>query len=599
MVTLSAKVVGATSCALVATPKLVGLPAAPPCKSGALSLQVAIPANKGKTPVSYALKLTATSAGKSTTALTTIHVDPVVAPKITVAKATPASTGQSGGVVHVQAVVSGFPDCTVSVTPALAGFPQKPSCLQPNLDLVATLPANNGSKSMVYTFTIAASNAAGSATATTSATVPTGPLPTISSAAAAPSTLSAAGGTVFILGSASGATSCSLTVSPSLSAGPWAPNCAGGSFSQQVFVPNNPSTAAVVEYTFTLKAQNTVGSVTKTTSVVVAALPITISSFSSSSSTLSGPGGQITLSGAVIGASTCAITVSPALTGAPWSPSCTGGSFSKAFTLPLNSSTTKAVVYTFTATVKNSISTKTATTTVTVAPLDITKVDSFIASQGPVSLLGGPVTLSGTVEFATSCTITVSPTLSGAPYSPSCSSGSLSQLVQLPKNPGAQAINYTFTLTGRGLAGVSTAKTVTVSVPAAMPTVTQAATATIVQPRGFPSSLSCPTDTFCAAVDLSGSAMVRSSGGWSAPVSVDQNSLNAVSCTSATFCLAVDQTGNALSFNGSTWSTPSSTGAASLTSVSCATSTSCRAVSDDGIINFFIKTKCTQWVHLC
>ena len=519
-----------------------------------------------------------------TSATTTLQVNPAVLAKILSFNATPATATSGGGTIHLQASVSGLPDCTVTVSPSLVGFPLKPSCLTGTFNVTAVLPANKGATAVTYTFTLSASTNAGKATASTSATVAPEPPPTIASVTASPNSLSAQGGTAVITGSVSGATSCSLSVSPALLGGPWAPNCLGGAISQQITLPKNFSTSAGVTYTFTLTAGNIVGTVTKTAVVTVAPLPLSINSFAASSTNLRGPGGTVTVSGSVIGASTCTIKVSPTLTGAPWSPTCSSGSFSKDFTVPQNTSTTETVVYTFTATFKNPLSTKTATTTVTVAPLDVTKVTSFTASPGPVSLLGGSITLTGTVDYATSCSISVSPTLVGAPFSPSCSAGSLTQVVQLPKNSGKQAVSYTFTLTGKGLAGTSTAKTVTGSVPAVMPAVTHGTTEVIVQPHGSPSALTCPTTSFCVAVDLEGSVMVRTASGWSAPLQVEPNALTGVSCTSEAFCMAVDGVGNAVTYDGTSWSQTTATGAPSLSAVSCASTSTCRAVSSDGSV---------------
>ncbi len=97
-------------------------------------------------------------------------------------------------------------------------------------------------------------------------------------------------------------------------------------------------------------------------------------------------------------------------------------------------------------------------------------------------------------------------------------------------------------------------------------------------------SVSCPTASFCAAVDNSGYALTYDGTKWSAPADVDlANSLVSVSCPSASFCLAVDAVGNALTYNGSTWSAPASTGAVNmLTSVSCASASFCAAVTAGG-----------------
>jgi hypothetical protein len=96
---------------------------------------------------------------------------------------------------------------------------------------------------------------------------------------------------------------------------------------------------------------------------------------------------------------------------------------------------------------------------------------------------------------------------------------------------------------------------------------------------GFLSSVSCPSASFCMAVDGSGNALSYNGSAWSTPVSINgTNSLNSVSCPSASFCMAVDGSGNALSYNGSAWSTPVSiNGTNSLNSVSCPSASFCMA----------------------
>ena len=74
---------------------------------------------------------------------------------------------------------------------------------------------------------------------------------------------------------------------------------------------------------------------------------------------------------------------------------------------------------------------------------------------------------------------------------------------------------------------------------------------------GEPDSVSCPTSSFCAAVDGGGGNVVTFDGSrWTAPVNIDSKaakSLNgpvliflmSVSCPSALFCVAGDTIGDA------------------------------------------------------
>jgi hypothetical protein len=62
-------------------------------------------------------------------------------------------------------------------------------------------------------------------------------------------------------------------------------------------------------------------------------------------------------------------------------------------------------------------------------------------------------------------------------------------------------------------------------------------------------AVSCPTSSFCVAVDSSGDALTYNGTSWSAPTKIDGNNvLRSVSCPTSTFCVAVDQNGNALTY---------------------------------------------------
>ncbi len=106
--------------------------------------------------------------------------------------------------------------------------------------------------------------------------------------------------------------------------------------------------------------------------------------------------------------------------------------------------------------------------------------------------------------------------------------------------------------------------------------------------NGALTDVSCPTSTFCAAVDASGNAITEVGGQWSAPVMVDSGGpggLSSVSCPTTSYCLAVSRAQHGFSvFDGSTWSpltqTPAPAGISSdFASVSCASLTFCAAVS--------------------
>jgi hypothetical protein len=112
-----------------------------------------------------------------------------------------------------------------------------------------------------------------------------------------------------------------------------------------------------------------------------------------------------------------------------------------------------------------------------------------------------------------------------------------------------------------------------------------------------PERVSCASEWFCMAVgsgmplppggdveeEREGEAATYDGSSWSAPVKIDSSAgLSSVSCPSASFCAAVDFRGNALTYNGSSWSAPVHIAGSSLRSVSCPSASFCAAVDDSG-----------------
>ncbi len=102
------------------------------------------------------------------------------------------------------------------------------------------------------------------------------------------------------------------------------------------------------------------------------------------------------------------------------------------------------------------------------------------------------------------------------------------------------------------------------------------------------SSVSCPTTTFCAAVDGSDHVMLFNGRHWSKPARHDSDPVGytSVSCASSQFCVAADSAGFIDTFNGSHWSLSlldgEATDDADEMSVSCPTTSFCAAVDTDG-----------------
>ena len=139
---------------------------------------------------------------------------------------------------------------------------------------------------------------------------------------------------------------------------------------------------------------------------------------------------------------------------------------------------------------------------------------------------------------------------------------------------------------------VSTDPVMAATVPAPLATAANSGTNTwgspqLIDPdRGHVTSVSCPTPSFCAAVDEAGYALTWDGSTWSSPAAIDVanavsgRNLDSVSCPTASFCMAMDQVGTVFTWNGEGWSSAQQAGGG-LSLVSCPTSSFCMAVGDD------------------
>ena len=139
---------------------------------------------------------------------------------------------------------------------------------------------------------------------------------------------------------------------------------------------------------------------------------------------------------------------------------------------------------------------------------------------------------------------------------------------------------------------VSTDPVMAATVPAPLATAANSGTNTwgspqLIDPdRGHVTSVSCPTPSFCAAVDEAGYALTWDGSTWSSPAAIDVanavsgRNLDSVSCPTASFCMAMDQVGTVFTWNGEGWSSAQQAGGG-LSLVSCPTSSFCMAAGDD------------------
>ena len=113
---------------------------------------------------------------------------------------------------------------------------------------------------------------------------------------------------------------------------------------------------------------------------------------------------------------------------------------------------------------------------------------------------------------------------------------------------------------------------------------------------------SCPSPTWCMAVDSSGHVIHYAAGKWSAPLLVDNGSnhggggggaFDGVSCPTTTFCMAVSYLDGYTLWNGASWSaiaypTPHDTISDSMLGVSCSSAAFCGVNNAGGELSFYV-----------
>jgi hypothetical protein len=99
--------------------------------------------------------------------------------------------------------------------------------------------------------------------------------------------------------------------------------------------------------------------------------------------------------------------------------------------------------------------------------------------------------------------------------------------------------------------------------------------------------VSCPTSTFCAAVDVTGGGTTFNGKTWSQQEQINlpasgPGDLYGVSCPHPSFCVAVGEQGDGQTFDGTTWSKPAAINNLTLDGVSCPSSRFCVAIQGEG-----------------
>ena len=101
-------------------------------------------------------------------------------------------------------------------------------------------------------------------------------------------------------------------------------------------------------------------------------------------------------------------------------------------------------------------------------------------------------------------------------------------------------------------------------------------------------SVSCANPSYCLAVDSSGYAFVYS-GSWDSGIQFDMDGEpSSVSCPSASFCMVTDNNGHSFTYDGTHWSDAELVNITSdLTAVSCSSEHECMAVDAEGNTSYY------------
>jgi hypothetical protein len=340
--------------------------------------------------------LTATNSAGSVTATTSVSINVPLVPVIISFTATPSSVG-SGQPANLQWSVTGATSISIDQ----------------GIGIVSSSWTQQVLPTATTTYTLVATNSAGSVTATATVTVGTATPPAITSFTATPSSV-AAGSPVTLQWNVNGATSVSI--------------------SQGIGTVSSSGTQEVspaVTTTYILTARNNAGSVTASTAVTVGAVTTTapvVTSFTANPFNINA-GGSSTLSWNVNGATTVSIDQGI-------------GTVSASGTRAIS----PAANTTYTLTATNSIGTVTASAPVTIITVQPPVITSFYAEPSSVSAGQPSTTLRWTIIGADS--ISIEPGI-GTPQS------QFQQVVQPPATTP-------YTLTATNSAGSVTA-TITVT----------------------------------------------------------------------------------------------------------------------------------------
>ena len=470
-ITLTATLAAAASCSLKASPAISGLDGQPDCSHGTLSLGVVILPNTTTSPINYSFKLRSVNDAGKGKASTTVTIEPSIPPTITGFAPSSATLHNTGGSITLSATLAAPATCSLKASPAISGLDAQPDCSHGTLSLGVVIPPNTTTSPITYTFKLKAANVAGKKKATSTLTIDPTPPPRITHFAPSSPILSPAGGQLTLTATVTGDPVCSLRASPTIPGLNTHPSCLDGSISIDVAIPVNTSTNPIT-YSFKLKATNVAAQAKASTTVSMGAyVAPAFSNLTSTPATLSVTGGDVHVVADVAGNPSCLIKISPTIIGSPLHPSCGEGSLDQIIAIPANL-TTSPITYTVKIKATNLVGKATATKTVTIDGGVAPAIGAFGTSAESVPAGGGPVTLTGTVTAATSCSMSVKPKLPVLDPSPNCQAGPLSESVDIPVNTTTSAISYVFTMTASNVYGAVASTTTVVLAPNTLPSIT-------------------------------------------------------------------------------------------------------------------------------
>ena len=219
------------------------------------------------------------------------------------------------------------------------------------------------------------------------------------------------------------------------------------------------------------------------------------------------------------------------------------------------------------------------------------QVSDFGPSLTVVSPNGGADALNAVVVGGGTCTISVSPRVTGFPKSVGCSAAAgkssrqLHVAVLLPADAAAKPVHYTWSLRASPQGSSATVtKTTAIEVEAYK----LAGTVTALSLPPATTAISCAGKSFCVGVGTGGAVTVLDATGSHDITDTDTSNLTAVSCAGPAMCAILDKSGRYLTLRNKVLSSANtlyqsgSTTPVDLGAVSCPTTTFCMAVDGAG-----------------